>query len=537
MVSKKPQQSVSTIQVIDIDVKNDIKEQSADFETAIAATGFGLYNVGLALATTPIAWASAFDMTTVAFILASAECELELTFIRKGLLASAVYMGMILSSLFWSFTTDYIRRRPFILFGLLIDLLCNLLSSLVESYFVLVLLRFITGTIVSGPFSLLIPYVNDFQPASYRAKYSTWSGLLYNIGFIIPAVLAFNVTPLPWSFVIFDKKYDAWRIYLLLCSIPSILGFVIMSFLPESPKCLMDNGYLPRAYDLFRRIYVVNNRAPADTYPIKFLKEPDNRLKKKSMKASLKIIHDTWENTKLIFKRPYLGPFVIIMILQFGSMLSFNTMRLWVPHMFIIINNFDYSLWDPARGNPTICEYLIPGVIPPGLTNETFYANHTCIRWLINPSVYINSTIIAASAVGFSFVIGLFYTTKLRKKVVMVLAYLLAILSSFGTNWAQLVPLMLTLSAAIVVTSRMTSNIVIAANADVIPMPLRKTALSIITNIGSLGSIVGNLVFPKLLEIHCISAFMGMGALLIVCLIMSFFTLRIKSKKYKTSST
>ncbi|KAG8034392.1 hypothetical protein G9C98_007468 [Cotesia typhae] len=535
MVNKNLRCSVSTIQAITENEKTDNKEPAADFETALSATGFGTFNIFIVLALIPIAWANAFDMTSAAFVLASAECDLELTFIRKGLLCSSVYIGMMLTPLFWGFISHRLPKRTLILFGLLIDFLCNILCSIVDSFYIFVILKIITGTIVSGPFTLLTPYLSEFQPKKYRAKVNTWAGLLFNSGFIVPAILAFNVTPLTWTFVLFDREFTAWRLYYISCCIPSILGFIILSFLPETPKMLMENGYLPKAYDLFRRIYVINTRLHSDTYPIKFLESPLDNFNKTSEESKFTKFLETWNDTKELLTPPNLRHFVISNLLQFGSMLSFNTMRLWVPHMFIIINNFDYSRWDPARGNPTICEYLIPGVIPPGLANETFYANHTCIRWHINPSVYINSSIIAASAVGISFLVGLLYTTKLRKKIVLVMGYLIAILSSFGTNWAQLVPLMLTLSASIVVTGRITANIVIAANADVIPIPLRATAVSFITNTGNLASIIGNLVFPALLEFECLSAFIGIGAILIPCMIMSLFTLRSEKKEIKIS--
>lgn len=85
----------------------------------------------------------------------------------------------------------------------------------------------------------------------------------------LSTVLAFNVTPLTWTFVLFDREFTAWRLYYISCCIPSILGFIILSFLPETPKMLMENGYLPKAYDLFRRIYVINTRLHIDTYPVK----------------------------------------------------------------------------------------------------------------------------------------------------------------------------------------------------------------------------------------------------------------------------
>jgi hypothetical protein len=47
----------------------------------------------LLLATLPIAWSAVFDTTSGAFILASAECDFQLTFLRKGMLVAFPYVG------------------------------------------------------------------------------------------------------------------------------------------------------------------------------------------------------------------------------------------------------------------------------------------------------------------------------------------------------------------------------------------------------------------------------------------------------------
>lgn len=54
-----------------------------------------------------------------------------------------------------------------------------------------------------------------------------------------------------------------------------------------------------------------------------------------------------------------------------------------------------------------------------------------------------------------------------------VTAFLISVASSFGINWAQSPPYMLTLAAAVIVTTRIAGNIVTAVNVDVIPVPLR----------------------------------------------------------------
>ncbi|XP_028982225.1 uncharacterized protein LOC107041889 [Diachasma alloeum] len=231
-------------------------------------------------------------------------------------------------------------------------------------------------------------------------------------------------------------------------------------------------------------------------------------------KTNIDRMKGTWSDIMQLCNKKYLKPFLIINFLQLGSLLGFNVMRLWVPHMFMVINNFDSTMWDWSLGNPTMCDYLSRAVIFESPTNDTLYVND-CAQWRINPIIYVRSTIIAFSTVSFGFLFAQLYTTRHRKRMAMTFCYMIAVVSSFLANWVQLVPIMLILSSAIVVSSRITGNIVIAINATTIPLPLRATAVGFITNTGNLATILGNLIFSFLLGVHCYSAFVGIGCILL----------------------
>ncbi|KAI4486811.1 hypothetical protein M0804_006181 [Polistes exclamans] len=453
-------------------------DETANYERAISVTGFGLFNVLLFVATVPIAWTVLFDTTSPAFILASAECDLQLTFFRKGVLIAFPFIAMLATASLWDYVTIYVGRRTLFVLGLLANSILNILSTAVDSYHVFLLIKFISGIIIGGPPSMVMGYLTEFHSATYKARFAAWSGFVFSMGTIVPAALGFTILPLEWDVDVFGKTYNSWRIYLLICSIPPVLGFVTASMLPESPKHLMEMGRQDVALKLFRRMYCMNTRKPANTFPIKALLVQKTQLPRPTLKASLEKIRIDLYNTKLLFSAPYLSAFSVLTFLQFGSMLGFNTMRLWVPHMFIILNNYDYEHWKPVGRAPTICEMLDRHAAKPGrpYLNCTNF-DDACFEWKINPSVYQNSTIIASSAVLFGFLVGFIMTNRLRKRIILyatvaVVAFLISLASSFGINWAQAPPYMLTLAAAVIVTSRIASNIVTAVNADVIPIPL-----------------------------------------------------------------
>lgn len=122
-------------------------------------------------------------------------------------------------------------------------------------------------------------------------------------------------------------------------------------------------------------------------------------------------------------------------------------MRLWVPHLFIILNNFDDERWAKDRA-PTMREMLDRRMSVPArdylhcpdfdsvcltvrgksrILKENswkFFCNWKIFfffffQWKINAVIYQNSAIIALSAVTFSFLVGFITTSKFRKKAIM----------------------------------------------------------------------------------------------------------------------
>lgn len=68
--------------------------ETADFETAIKATGFGKYNGMLLLISIPAALAPMFETTTMSLVFPAAQCDLDLSLQNKGTLNAITYLGI-----------------------------------------------------------------------------------------------------------------------------------------------------------------------------------------------------------------------------------------------------------------------------------------------------------------------------------------------------------------------------------------------------------------------------------------------------------
>lgn len=70
------------------------KHEMADFEQAIESTGYGKFNYLLLLIAMPCCFSSVFETTSMSLILPSAECDLNLSLVDKGILNAVTYGGM-----------------------------------------------------------------------------------------------------------------------------------------------------------------------------------------------------------------------------------------------------------------------------------------------------------------------------------------------------------------------------------------------------------------------------------------------------------
>lgn len=62
--------------------------------------------------------------------------------------------------------------------------------------------------------------------------------------------------------------YNSWRIFLAICSIPSVLVAVFLFFLPESPKFLLIRNDHQKALEVFKQIYATNTGNDPEMYPV-----------------------------------------------------------------------------------------------------------------------------------------------------------------------------------------------------------------------------------------------------------------------------
>lgn len=116
-----------------------------DFENAVKKCGFGKFNYIVIILSGGLMACAFLELSSVSFILPIAECDLDLQSSDKGVLGAIGYFGVILSSFLWGFLSDTRGRRKVLIISLLISFTATAASSLANSFWLLMLLRFVNG--------------------------------------------------------------------------------------------------------------------------------------------------------------------------------------------------------------------------------------------------------------------------------------------------------------------------------------------------------------------------------------------------------
>ncbi|XP_048512483.1 synaptic vesicle glycoprotein 2B-like isoform X2 [Athalia rosae] len=511
---------------------DDALELPSDFEAAIDATGYGLFNFLLLLAILPGGWACIFDTTTMAYILPSAECDLKLTLFDKGVLNAAIFAGMFISAFIWGFLADTNGRRSLLRIGFIADAICNVLCSMSQNFYMMVFFKFLSGCIINGPYAIKMTYLAEFSGSKHRFQTLLWASLSSASSNIALPVLAWMIIPQSWSFTLFDGAFvfNSWRIFLLISSLPAFTAFLTLLYFPESPRFLMSQGRNEEALKVFRKMYTMNTGNPPESFPIRDLcqeaqkRQIERSASRKSMSAWDKT-RSGWAQIKPLFRQPYLGQFLLIITIQFGGILSLNTLRLWIPQLFTLIENFDYENRDPNSGMPTLCEMISA---PSPVSNVTFSdvvngtVESTCIASPVPSRVYINSIIIAVTTVmGFTLAGNL--VNLIGKKPLLLTVYAVSAFCCLILNWSPNSDATLAILAIYLAGSSVSVNTIISFIVALMPTSLRTMAVSLTMCVGRSGALIGNLLFPILLVAGCMAPFIFVGGFLMACFLLSIF--------------
>ncbi|XP_066591568.1 synaptic vesicle glycoprotein 2B-like [Prorops nasuta] len=488
-----------------------------NIQHAVNETGFGKFNIKVAILCGLIYCNTAFSITSIGFVLPSAACDFQMTTIDKDRLSTSFMLGMLAGAYFWGCFADMKGRKYALMVALLSHGGIEFVSSFVSNYWCFIFLKTFSGFALSGQSGLLFTYLGEFQPTKYRDRLLCWLEMAWTIGLILLPLLAWLVIPMNFTMDTWPFYFHSWNIFVLACSIPSLLIGIWICFFPETPKYLAEANMNHILAKVLTRMYaentgnapeeyfktVANHEIPSVSEMVRKIEgreevRPDEgeKEKKKSLNKMMKVL---CSQTTALLRPPYIQRTLSICTLMFCVTSSYYTLILWFPDMFQRFAKFEELHPDSSTSMCKLSSNI-------GLANETMTSVQDTFgcQDSINMDVFLHTLILGLSCLPASILLPL-TVDRVGYRFYLVFCTLSACGITIGLFFVKSATQNLILSCLFEALLSVCMSIVFCVVVDLFPTKLRVMAAALSAFCGRLGSLFGNALFGYLIDTFCVS--------------------------------
>ncbi|XP_026860331.2 synaptic vesicle glycoprotein 2Ba [Electrophorus electricus] len=210
--------------------------------------------------------ADGVECFVVAFALPSAEKDMCLSNASKGMLGLIVYVGMMVGAVLWGGLADKLGRRRCLLYALTINCTFSFLSSFAKSYGFFLFFRLCSGVGIGGSIPIVYTFYAEFLQADKRGEHLSWLCLFWMVGGLYASFTGWGIIPhYGWGISMgTEGHFHSWRVFVLVCFLPSAAALVGLYFIPESPRFLLESARHDEAWMILRQVHDTNWRAKGE---------------------------------------------------------------------------------------------------------------------------------------------------------------------------------------------------------------------------------------------------------------------------------
>ena len=204
-----------------------------------------------------------YDTAVISGTIAQVTELFKLDALQQGWYVGCALIGSIVGVLFAGVLSDKFGRKLTMVISAFLFSTSAIGCALCADFNQLVVYRIIGG-IGIGVVSIISPlYISEVSVAQYRGRLVSLYQLAVTVGFLGAYLVNYQLLAYAesctnpgtgWSDLIFVT--EVWRGMLGMETLPAILFFIIIFFIPESPRWLILKGQDAKATNILERIYV-----------------------------------------------------------------------------------------------------------------------------------------------------------------------------------------------------------------------------------------------------------------------------------------
>jgi putative MFS transporter len=243
-----------------------------------------------------------FDINMMGFALPGIVAAFALSPAQAGILASSVFIGMLIGSTCIGFLADRFGRKWMMIGATAVYCALSCAVALSWSHDSLLVLRILQGIGLGAEVPLVFTYLSEFIPTRRRGLRLASTVAFWQGSSFIAAIVALLVIP---TFT--------WRGMFVAGAIPGLVLILLWATLPESVRFLITRGRLDQAARIVERLSTVDPR----TLPTSVHRPPIEPAR-----------------LSAILRGGYLRPTFSIWLMQLTGGAVFFAVAIWLPSIF-----------------------------------------------------------------------------------------------------------------------------------------------------------------------------------------------------------
>lgn len=469
--------------------------------------GVGFFHVLLTVVT---GWALASDSVEVQCIsfvtpkLANETTSLRPTKVQEGLLDAIIFLGMMVGGYVWGSFSDAVGRRSCLITSLVVNGTFGFVSAFSPNYASFLVFRFFSGVGVGGSLPITFSYFSEFFSRKNQAPFIIVMAAFWSVGQFYTTLMAWAIIE-PLEGVIHVPlgtiTLKSWRVYIMLCTFPSISAALLFVALPESPGFLFEKRKYERLVKVLRGIQWINGLVSRKQQPkitiesfLDNIEQEPSENHSRSMIAKVLLLLQT---SKILFGPKFLRATLAMIFIWFTLSFGYYGLLLWFPEYFKCVNEITYN-----------CTF--------GLEDSCAADTENSIPCQVGGNVYLDSLYIAASGIP-SILLAIFLVNLIGPRILLGVSMAISALS---TLLIWIVPksevAIVVLSCVFNALSTVGWNALdVLGTSELFPVNVRSTAFGIQAVFGRLGAITGNLAFGRLISVGQFVPILLVSALLL----------------------
>ncbi|NWU68263.1 SV2C protein, partial [Pterocles burchelli] len=328
--------------------KADEEELAQQYELIIQECGHGRFQWALFFVLGMALMADGVEVFVVGFVLPSAETDMCIPNSGSGWLGNIVYLGMMVGAFFWGGLADKVGRRQSLLICMSVNGFFAFLSSFVQGYGFFLFCRLFSGFGIGGAVPTVFSYFSEVLAREKRGEHLSWLCMFWMIGGIYASAMAWAIIPhYGWSFSMGSAyQFHSWRVFVIVCALPCVSSVVALTFMPESPRFLLEVGKHDEAWMILKQIHDTNMRArgqPEKVFTVNRIKTP------KQIDELIEIQSDTgtWYRRCFVRIRTELYGIWLTFMRCFNYPVKDNTIKLTAVWFTLSFGYYGLSVWFP----------------------------------------------------------------------------------------------------------------------------------------------------------------------------------------------